>query len=62
MYYYKFFKVVLRKQDIKRQYLSMKTYELTHKFIYLHKLKNKLNPNRAIVILVIMFINSILQS
>jgi hypothetical protein len=25
----------------------MKIYELTHKFYYLYKLKNKLNPNRV---------------
>jgi hypothetical protein len=48
MDYYKFFKVDYdKKKLIKIHFLLAKTYQLTQKFIYLHKLNNKSNPNRS---------------
>jgi hypothetical protein len=37
----------MKKQLIKKQYLLVKTYELTYKFVYLHKLFFKLK-NKSI--------------
>jgi hypothetical protein len=38
MYYYKFLKVFYEKTGYKKTIFVIKTYKLTHKFIYLYKL------------------------
>jgi hypothetical protein len=55
MHYYKLFKVVYEKISYKNIVFVVKTYKLTQNFIYLHKLKNKMNPNRPLVEKVILF-------